>query len=537
VERKEGSNMLGKICVSWLSVSACLAGLAGAQAVGTAEGVSEGPVWVFFTDKGYESEMAENAAIDALSTTYNERAIWRRQLRRTAPGLFDARDLPVNSAYTQDIEGLGGEVRISSKWLNAISIEAGPDAIAAISSLDFVDRVEPVRHAPRTEPVKSEPVDGGGTTRSFYGLADGQLSQISLIELHGQGYTGEGVIIGILDTGFYRGHEAFNHPDNPVQVVAEWDFINNDGNTANEGGDDSGQHSHGTMILGTIRAYNPDTLVGGAYNASVILCKTEDITSETQVEEDYYVAGLEFIEANGGDLATSSLSYSAWYNQSDYDGQTAVTTIGVNIATANGVHCCTSVGNGGHDSDPNTSHLGAPADAYEVLAIGAVTSEGSTSGFSSDGPTADGRVKPELLAQGSSTYTVDPYDNNDYRTASGTSLSAPLAAAAVACLVQARPWWTPAQMREHLFNTASDFVQNGEYDPMYVRGYGILHAANALADDCTADVNGDGEVNTQDVLAFLNLWVADEDQADFNGDGTINTQDVLAFLNAWVAGC
>jgi subtilisin family serine protease len=269
----------------------------------------------------------------------------------------------------------------------------------------------------------------------------------------------------------------------------------------------------------------------------VILCKTEDTTSETPIEEDYYVAGLEFIEANGGDMATSSVGYIDWYSQDDLDGQTAVTTIGVNVATANGVHCCTAAGNSGHDGDPSTSHLIAPADAFEVIACGAVSIEGTITGFSSDGPTADGRVKPELLACGADTFTVWPYDSTGYAQASGTSLSTPLVASAVACLIGARPSWTPHQMRERLFRTASDFAQFGTPDPDFVRGYGILAAAAALADECAPDVNGDGRVDTQDVLAFLNLWAAGDARADFNTDGLIDTRDVLSFLNAWAAGC
>ncbi len=537
--------MLRFLTVSLLSVSACFAGFATGQVGGSAAGFVAGssaaqvsePMWVFFRDKGFADGDSERAAVAALETTYNQRAVRRRMMRRTAPGLFDARDLPVSELYIQEIESLVGEIRIRSRWLNAVSLEADADALEAIEALAFVVHVEPVRRGRRVEPAGTEIIDGGDSGRSFYGWADEQLAQIGLLELHGQGYTGEGVVIGILDTGFYRAHEAFHNPDNPLPVVAEWDFVNNDGDTSIEAGDDGGQHAHGTMILGTIRGYSPNTYVGGAYNASVILCKTEDITSETQIEEDYYVAGLEFIEANGGDLATSSLGYIDWYSQNDLDGQTAVTTIGVNVATANGVHCCTAAGNSGHDGDPNTSHLIAPADALEVLTCGAATSEGSIAGFSSDGPTADGRTKPELLARGAETYTVWPYDTSGYTTASGTSLSTPLVASAVACLVQARPWWTPATMREHLFNTASDYVQNGQPDPLNIRGYGILNAANALADDCVADMNGDGVVNTLDVTVFLNLWAAQEPRGDFNDDGVVNTQDVLAFLNAWVAGC
>lgn len=497
---------------------------------------ADAPHWVFLADKGFADAASRQRAIDALEATYPARATRRRMLRRTAPGRFDARDLPVADGYIDAIESLGAQVRVESRWLNAVSVEAAPGVLEAIGRLPCVAHIEPVRRGGGALPAASDRREPP-RTRDFYGHASFQLHQINLPPLHDAGYTGEGVVIGVLDTGFRRGHEAFSDPDNPLDVVAEWDFVKNDGNTDIEAGDAENQHEHGTLILGTIRASLPDTLVGGAFGASVILCKTEDIESESPVEEDYYVAGLEFIEFHGGDVATSSLRYSDWYSQSDMDGQTAVTTIAVNVATANGLHCCTAVGNSGHDSDPQTSQLGAPADAFEAITVGAVTTEGSVVGFSSDGPTADGRVKPEVLALGADTWTVWAFDDTGYTTANGTSLSTPLVASAVACLVQAKPMWTPATMRAHLFNTASDWVAFGEPDPLFVRGYGIIDAAAALADDCPADANGDGVVNTQDVLVFLNAWVVQDGSADFNGDGTVNTQDVLAFLNAWVAGC
>jgi hypothetical protein len=243
------------------------------------------------------------------------------------------------------------------------------------------------------------------------------------------------------------------------------------------------QHRHGTLILGCIGAYMPGSLVGGAYDASFVLCKTEDTTGEYPAEEDNYVAGLQFIEANGADMSTASLGYIDWYTQAQLDGQTAVTTIAVNLLTANGVHHCNAAGNEYHDSNPNTSSLIAPADGFDVLTCGAVTSTGSIASFSSDGPTADGRVKPELLARGVSTHTVSPSSDSSYTTADGTSLSTPLLACTVACLVQARPHWTVDAHAERLFETADYYVANGTYDPTYVRGYGIVDAYAAY-DTC-----------------------------------------------------
>jgi len=284
----------------------------------------------------------------------------------------------------------------------------------------------------------------------------------------------------VLDTGFKRTHSAFENEENPLDVIAEYDFINDDPNTAPESGDDPNQHVHGTIILGTLAAYDPGAYVGAAYDASFILCKTEDITDEYQAEEDFYVSGLEFIESNGGDVATSSLRYIAWYTQDDMDGETAVTTIAVNTATDNGVYCCTAVGNDGHDQNPETSRLGAPADAFDVFSVGSVNIFGEPSGFSSDGPTADGRPKPEVLTVGEAAFSISPSDDDGYIEASGTSMATPQMAAAVACLAQSNPAMSVARMRDAFLLTASYYEQEGTYDPLHIWGYGIVDAFAAL---------------------------------------------------------
>lgn len=552
----------------------------GGGAVGAAPGTpaptgdTARKVWVYFHDKGFTSPADEAAAVAALERTYAPRAVERRRQRRTAPGLFDARDLPVSPAYLAAVTAAGGEVHVSSRWLNAASVRATPDEAAAIRALPCVARVEPVRAGRGrgdSRPTMRGPLapggEGGGGARSFYGLSEFQLAQITLPALHDAGYTGAGVVIGVLDTGFWLAHAAFNDPVRPLHVVAEHDFINGDGNTGIEPGDHPDQHFHGTAILSVISGYRPGEFVGGAYDAAVILCKTEDITSETPIEEDNYVAGLEFIEAHGGDVATSSLGYIDWYTQEDLDGQTAVTTIGVNVATENGVYCCTAAGNMGHDDVPGTSHLMAPGDAFRVITVGAVSSEGSVVGFSADGPTADGRVKPEVLAMGADVWCVWPYDTGSYALVAGTSIATPLVAGAVACLAQAHPTWTVDQLRNMLLKTASDYAGTGTFDPLYVRGYGLVDAHAACASDCNAngvpdaediaggasrdhnrdgvpdecqcvaDLNGDGSLNSLDLLAFLNLFDASDPLADWDENGVQNSLDLLAYLNAFNDGC
>ncbi len=483
-----------------------------------AERAEDEPIkaWVLFTDKGIGGSRALATATAALASTYNPRAVGRRRNRRTLPGLFDEHDLPVARQYIDAVKATGTRVNVTSKWLNGVSVWATRQQVERVDQLPFVKIIQPVRRGRKIEPVDVQPVApaprAGGplaaTGRLDYGNSAAQLAQIDLINVHEQGFTGAGVIIGILDTGFRTSHVAFTQSGHGLQVIEEWDFINNDGNTDHEEGDPTSQHHHGTWILGTLGTYMPGELIGAAYDASFILCKTEDTSQESPVEEDYYVAGLEFIEAHGGDVATSSLGYIAWYEQRDLDGMTAVTTIAVNIATANGVHCCTAAGNEGHDADPTESSLITPSDAFQVLTCGAVDLEGDIAYFSSDGPTADGRVKPELLARGFETHTIDTSsDGTLYETVNGTSLSTPLVAGAVACLVQAHPTWSVDQMRVYLFLTAGDYVANGTHDPLYIRGYGIVDAFAALAGDC----NNNGLSDETDI--------ADGTSMDCNADG------------------
>jgi hypothetical protein len=498
-------------------------------------GASDGrtPVWVFFKD--------DRAAPASLAdTALTPRALARRALRRTQPGLFDRLDVPLPATRAAAVEGTGAQLRAQSRWLAAVSAMATPKQIDMLRALPDVTHVETVgrgRAGWQGEQLVALP--DGTTASTNYGASANQLAQIDLPRLHARGSTGAGMVIGVLDSGFNLVHEAFNNPAHPLSVIAEWDFINNDGNTGIQPGDNSEQHKHGTWILGTMGAYLPGTIVGGAYDAQYVLCKTENVPTETPIEEDYYVAGLEFIEAHGADVATSSLGYIDWYTQADLNGSTAVTTVAVNVATANGVVCCTSAGNGGHDANPTTSTLLAPADAYNVLTCGAVNINGAIAGFSSSGPTADGRLKPEILACGVSTATVHSTNVTGLSGVSGTSLSTPLLAAAAACILQARPDYSVADIREALFATASRSDLDGLHpDPNFVEGHGILRAYNAATRGRkTADVNLDGIVNGVDLGLLLGSWGSSGEPGfvycDINVDGTVGGPDLGELLAQW----
>lgn len=561
------------VLLGWvLSAAPALAAARPADATPSQPGT--GRMWVYFSDKGLESAEEVVVALAEVAATYDAHAVERRVLRRTAPGLFDVRDVPVAPRYVDAVTSAGATVHVTSNWLNAISVRATPEQLATIAALPFVDRVEPVRVGRRVDPVLRRVPVGDPRSReqqrgSFYGYAEDQNAQIGVPTMHGLGYTGAGLIVGVLDTGFERSHVAFNTPGHEIDVLAEYDFLDDDGDTSIEPGDYGDQHTHGTLILSTLAGYVPNEFVGTLFDATFVLAKTEDVTNEYPAEEDYYVAGLEFVEAHGADLATSSLGYIDWYSQSDLDGQTAVTTQAVNIATENGVVCCTAAGNSGHDSDPGASHLLAPSDAFDVLACGAVDRAGNIADFSSDGPSADGRTKPELLALGVDTVAVWPYDTTGYVYVSGTSLSTPLVAGATALLVQAHPDWSVAQIRSHLLATASDYAVNGQPDPLSIRGYGILNVAAAhlfadcnanLVDDaddiasgtsqdangdgvpdeceCPTDLDGNGTTDLGDLSILLaGFGCASECAVDFNGDGATDLADLSQLLVEFGSDC
>jgi hypothetical protein len=503
------------------------------DATQTAPAETRLPVWVYFQElRAQPCEACETAITDL--------AVARRSQRRTLPGVVDIHDMPLPQECANAITATGATVRVQSRWLNAISALATPAQITALQKLPQVLRVEHVRRGrsnARDEMSTATPMAQFAAATDIYGTAAAQVDQIDVRRLHNAGYRGNGIVIGVLDSGFRRVHQSFKSVEHPLQVIAEWDFVKNDNNTDIQTGDNSEQHKHGTWILGTMAAYWPNQIVGTAYEARFVLAKTEDVPTETPIEEDYYVAGLEFVEAHGADIVTSSLGYIDWYTQADMNGVTAVTTKAVNIATANGVVCLTAAGNEGHDTNPATNRLIAPADAMQVLTCGAVDSAGAIASFSSDGPSADGRVKPEILALGVTTATVNSTNTTGLTGVSGTSLSTPLLAGAVACLLQARPDFTVDSLRTALFATASRSDASGTHpDPLFVTGYGIMKAcpASQFLTPCLGDLDGSREVAAADVsITLLDFGDCAGCAAVVDNSGTVDSGDVsLVLINS-----
>ncbi len=440
-------------------------------------------VWVYFKDKGVGDAAALRRALAEARAGLRARSLQRRAKTRSAETLVDERDLPVAPSYAAQVQALSTEVRAVSRWLNAVSVEATPAQVRALAGLDCVASLDLVRSFRRNEPESGrteaesedaaaappDPIPGLGP---FYGGAYRQVSIMGVPALHTAGLTGRSVIVCLLDVGFRKSHEAFQ----TARVIAERDFVMKDGNVQRDPTNPLDYSDyHGTACWSLLGGYRPGTLVGPAFGAEFILGKTEDDRSETPVEEDYWAAGIEWAESLGADVVSSSLGYTDWYRFADMNGRTAVTTKAANRATDLGVVVVNAAGN---ERTNSWGHIIAPADGFDVIAVGAVDGKRRIAGFSSPGPTADGRIKPEICAMGVKNFTAlsSPTSGDAaYAMGNGTSYATPLAAGVVALLLEAHPEWTVAQVREALMSTADQAANpNNDY------GWGIINAAAAV---------------------------------------------------------
>ncbi len=453
-------------------------------------GVDPPPVqkyWIRFSDKAALSDQTLPLAPGSdlykrAAAGLTPRALARRAKVLPAASLVTVADLPVEPSYIDAVRRAGGTIVQVSKWMNAVSALLDSTARKEVASLPFVELVEPVKSFARVPWEKSfAPLPVRRQTESFdYGNSLLQLQMVGVPPLHTLGITGRGVLIGMLDTGFrWRVHDALK----TRTVVGEYDFIFHDNNTANEAVDAADQDLHGTLTMSIVGGYDPGTLVGAAFDASFILGKTEDVRSETRIEEDNWAAGIEWMEGRGVDVVSSSLGYNifddgtgyTWAN-GDFNGRTSVTARAAVRAAELGVVVCNAMGNE-FNGDGVTGTMLTPADADSIISVGATDLSRALEPFSSTGPTNDGRIKPDLVAPGGRGMVV-AIPPNDYSIGfQGTSLATPLVAGAAALLLSVRPELTPIQVRDAL-RAAADTVDAAAFPvrPNNFTGWGLTDA-------------------------------------------------------------
>ena len=426
-------------------------------------------------------------------------------------------NLPLNPRYIDEVAATGAKIRVCSRWFNAISVSADREIARRIDNLPFVRSLEPVPKARRGayQPGSAVAAFASKPTQDEYGPSLAQLAQIGVVALHREGYRGQGIRIAVLDNGFhYTQHPAFEH----MRIAEEFDFVNGDETVSDQDdqpttGDEtaSNQNIHGAQVLSILGGFDPGRLVGVAPEADFLLAKTENNDSELPIEEDWWIAGVEWADSLDADVINSSLGYNTWedgtgYEYEDLDGMTARTSIAAEIASRMGMVLVVSAGNEG---DKPWTYVTTPADAEAAIAVGAVDARNQILAFSSRGPTADGRIKPDLVAPGGAVLMASVRNGNYVRNR-GTSFAAPLVSGVCALLLQIESLDPPA-MRQRLRSTATDLGPAGP-DTLY--GWGLVNALAAMGvgvPDVSASEPPYPNPNTSGVVHFpLLLSTSDE---------------------------
>lgn len=404
---------------------------------------------VHFQDKGEKASWVDTP----------ERFLSPRSLKRRADQNIPLRiaDVPVSDRYLDRLKAAGVKIHMTSRWFN-YALTWGP-LPPVVEQWPEVEKVEEVRNGVMAAAGR-QAVAGSLN----YGAARNQIEMLKGEQLHQDDFTGQGMLIAVLDGGF-AGADTIAALDSlwlNGRIKGTYSFVFKDTNVFQSG-------THGTSVLSVMGANVPGLIVGTAPDASYLLLNSEDQRSETPLEMDNWLAAAEYADSAGADVINSSLGYSEFddpddsFTYADMDGQTTLVTRAADAAGARGMAVVVSAGNSG--SSP-WRHISAPADGDSVLAVGAVDNEMDYASFSSHGPSADGRVKPDVAAQGAITAVVN--GAGSLQGAFGTSFSAPIVAGLTACYWQEFPQLSAAEVLQNIRRSGDQYFR-----PDSLKGYGV----------------------------------------------------------------
>lgn len=406
--------------------------------------------------------------------------------RRTAQGIaLNINDAPIEQTYVDEIAVFPGiTLKAKSKWMNCVHVRGTETDINALSQLSFVQEIQFADDALNTLGKNRTaqtiiPVNKNlDIAESFnYGISQNQIEMLNGHLLHQANYTGTGKIIAVLDSGFINVNST-----QPFQRLFDNNLILGGYNYVSQSDDVYTLHNHGTLTLSCMGGYVDGELVGTAPDAQYYLFVTEDVSEENPVEESYWVEAAEEADRLGADIISTSLGYYVYDNPnyshtySDFTGDEAFASKGANIAFSKGMIVVASAGNSGGSAEP-LNHVGVPAEATNVLAVGAVRFDETYATFSSVGPSFDNRIKPDVMAKGQASVVANT--SGTIQTANGTSFSCPIMAGMIASFWQAVPGLTNQQIIDFVKQSADRFN-----NPTAQFGYGIpdfqLALQNAL---------------------------------------------------------
>jgi len=398
------------------------------------------------------------------SAYLSPRAIARRASFRIS---CDSTDLPVNPSYLQQIENLGIHVHCRSKWMNSATVKLTDSTkmslVRALPFVKFVQYTGKLDGAALVQPQKAKE-----QVQVDYGTALKQISQLNGKYLHEAGFKGKGIQIGVIDAGFTNVNinPCFDSLRLQGRLLGTKDIINPASNIYAE-------DTHGAMVLSTMTGNFPGQFLGTAPEASYWLIRTEYSPTEYKVETDFWVSGIEFADSVGVDVVNSSLGYYTFddatmnFAYADMNGKVARSSRAATLASRKGIIVLVSAGNEGTSA---WHYIGSPADAEEIITVGAIKSDSTSSSFSSFGPSADNRVKPDLCAMGSASALVNT--SGVISTGNGTSFASPILAGMTACLLQRYKAQDPNPVVS-VFLSALLSSGNLYNNPTSQKGYGI----------------------------------------------------------------
>lgn len=427
-------------------------------------------VFVFFKDKPNKAAFYSNPLSELSQKSLD---------RRTNLGItLKDQDAPIEQSYITNVRNLGFTVTDYSKWLNGVAVNATAAQIQTLSQQSYVDHVESFVRNPnggirrdkvnKFEKFNQETANRDPLTTFNYGNSLAQINQINLRPLHVAGFTGTGMSIAVIDTGFpyVNTGSAFKRMRDNGHIKDAYNFV-----TKNASVYTTSINSHGAMCLGIIGGYIDGTFVGSAPDADFYLYASEWAEEEIPEEQLYWIEAAEEADRKGVDIISTSLGYTEFddsrydYTYADMNGSTTFISRGAQIASEKGIFVLIAAGNEGQGS---WHYISAPADNAGVFTIGAVTSSGASSGFSSFGPNSAGVIKPDASARGTDTYYAY---NNSSNYGSGTSFATPLAAGGVACFLQSLPNTTSRNTLKQTLRQNASLYPNTNAQ----RGYGILN--------------------------------------------------------------
>lgn len=389
--------------------------------------------WVFFKDKPSKATYLANPSL-----MLSQRSIQRRTRQNI---LLDDNDVPIEKTYYNEVKNRAGiKIMAKSKWLNALHIEGTKTNINKLKQLSFVAKIEfadkSLNATDRVAPAKRlhhpENKFGSISTDYSYGNGSNQIEMLGGEALHQQNFTGTGMIIAVIDGGFpgVDTFIAFKRLRDQNKILGGYNYVTRSSNFYTG-------ISHGTAVLSTIASYVDNQFIGTAPDASFYLFITEDGTKETPLEESLWVEAAEKADSLGVDIINTSLGYFTFdnskhdYSYADMNGSKTFISRGAEIGFSRGMIIVNAAGNEG--AEP-WKYIIAPADAKSVLAVGAVDAAKIIATFSSFGPTADGRVKPDVLAQGLNAFVINA--DGQIAPSSGTSFASPIMTGVIACYWQ-----------------------------------------------------------------------------------------------------